>query len=416
MEDIQIDLYGFLAALEVAFVLLVIALVFFIRSKSLAGRVQLLQRKLKKAQAQDAVEAVSFDQYLRDEVIRNQELIDSAAASDDDAEKKAAELLRMRNQFLELEIEVRSLENNPVKFQDRLAAGMSDLIEQLRPEPETVTEAVATADGQEAETEPGIEQDVVEERATIDTHDAEFNRLKDVINNQQDAMAALRRELEARETEIEDADSVMRKLDEFEKQSTELQQCLNVLEQENERLKALRAASGDSSGIDIAAADSGQLDGLKSMMGQQQETITNLQDMIRELAPEASKAKELQDSINAITRTSQELSGCVAVLEDENAMLRVELEQIQVQLEQQAEQQEAEEQAPEAEPGIALDDMPEAEPEAGDADAAKQELEIKVQELEALVEFKDAAIEELEKQYHSLETRYLAVTGEKNAD
>ena len=126
MEDIQIDLYGFLAALEVAFVLLVIALVFFIRSKSLAGRVQLLQRKLKKAQAQDAVEAVSFDQYLRDEVIRNQELIDSAAASDDDAEKKAAELLRMRNQFLELEIEVRSLENNPVKFQDRLAAGMSD--------------------------------------------------------------------------------------------------------------------------------------------------------------------------------------------------------------------------------------------------------------------------------------------------
>jgi len=424
MEDIQIDLYSFLGVLEVAFVLLIIALVFVFRSRSLSGRVQLLQRKLKKAQAQDVVEAVSFDQYLRDEVLRNQELIDNAAASDDDAEKKAAELLKLRNRFLELEVEVRSLESNPVQFQDRLAAGMSDLIEQLRPEPEHATETVATPDAQQEEAEPGIEQDVVEERATIDTHDAEFNRLKDVINNQQDAMAALRQELEAREHEIEDADSLLHKLDDFEKQSAELQQCLNVLEQENERLKALRAAGGGSAGIDIAAADSVQLDGLKSMMGQQQETITNLQDMIRELAPEASKAKQLEESINTITRTSQELSGCVAVLEDENAMLRVELEQIQLQLEQQAVQQETAQQEtaggePAAEagaaPGITLDDAPEAEvPAAADADAEKQELEIKVQELEALVEFKDAAIEELEKQYHKLETKYLAATGEQS--
>ena len=48
MEDIQIGLYGLLGVLEFTFVLLVIALVFVFRSKSLSGRLQALQRKLKK--------------------------------------------------------------------------------------------------------------------------------------------------------------------------------------------------------------------------------------------------------------------------------------------------------------------------------------------------------------------------------
>ncbi|HHH44940.1 MAG TPA: hypothetical protein ENK49_12450 [Gammaproteobacteria bacterium] len=186
---------------------------------------------------------------------------------------------------------------------------------------------------------------------------------------------------------------------------------MSILEQENERLKSARAAGEPG----VPAADiqqPAQLKGLKSMMGQQQETIGNLQNLIRELAPEAGKAKELEDSINAITRTNQELNGCVTVLEDENAKLRVELEQIQSQLEQQAEQQA--EVAGDVD--ITLHDEAETEATGSSGNAENQQLEVKVQELEALVEFKDAAIEELEKQYNALESKYLELTGEKKAN
>jgi chromosome segregation ATPase len=410
MEDFQINLFAFLGVLELAMVLLVVALLFVVRNKHLSSRVRALKKELKEA-AQDEPVTVGFDQYLRDEVIRNQDLIDSATASQDDAEKKAGELLQLRKQFLELEVEVRALEKNPVEFQDRLAAGMSELIEQLRPEPETATETVTEA------TEPPSQADDVadseeggEDRTLVDTHDAEVSHLKDVINNQQDAMEALRKELEDRSGEIEDLDSILAKLDQFEKQSSELESCLNVLEQENERLKAARAA-GENRETETEAREPAQLKGLKSMMGQQQDTIDNLQNLIRELAPEASKAKELQNSIDMIQRTNQELNGCVSVLEDENTMLRSELEEIQVQLEQQA-QAERNQSEPEIE--SVPDEVEPAEAEISTDDEIR-EMEIKVQELEALVEFKDAAIEELEKQYNTLESKYLVLTGEKSA-
>ena len=411
MEDFQINLFAFLGVLEFAIGLLAVALFFVVRSKRLAGRVRALNKKLKEAEQQEP-ETIGFVQYLRDEVIRNQDFIDRAAASEDDAEKKAGELLQWRKQFLELEVEACALEKNPAEFQDRLAAGMSELIEQLRPEPETVTETVSEATDStpqaDGAAEAGIEEGD-EKRKTIDTHDAQLNRLKDVIINQHDAMVALRKELEAREGDIEDLDSILQKLDEFERQSSELETCLSVLEQENERLKAARAA-GERGSSEASTREPAQLTGLKSMMNQQQETISNLQNLIRELAPEASKAKELEDSINAITHANQELNDCVAVLEGENTNLRSELEEIQMQLEQQ--EQAAREQS---EPAI--------EPTSGDEEAAedevsmdeeKRELEIKVQELEALVEFKDATVEELEKQYNILESKYLALTGEKS--
>ncbi|HHH45143.1 MAG TPA: hypothetical protein ENK49_13490, partial [Gammaproteobacteria bacterium] len=180
MEDLQIHIFALLGVLEMAIVLAVVTVFFVVRSRRLADTVRALQVKLKQARQEDG-EATDFEQYLRDEVLRNQELIDRAAASEDDAEKKAAELLLLRKQFLEMEIEARALENNPVEFQDRLAAGMSELIEQLRPEPETVAEVPEAQTG-DTETEAAIEAEEPE-RATIDTHDAEFNRLKDVINN-----------------------------------------------------------------------------------------------------------------------------------------------------------------------------------------------------------------------------------------
>ena len=418
MDDFQINMFAFFAVAEFTLVLLVVAAALVLRSRALAGRVEVLQRQLK--QVQDVPEPVGYAQYLRDEIIRNAAFVEQAAAADDDAEPNAAQLLGMRKQFLELELAAHALDNNPVQFQATLAAGLGELIEQLRPAPASVAVAVAQEASDEASAAPPAAATAKAEagRATRDTHDEEFNRLKQVINNQQDAMAALRGELKAREADIQDLDSILRKLDEFEQHDGELQQCLKVLEQENERLKRARSAGRQSSAT-TERMNPEQLNGLKSMLGNQQKTIANLENLIRELAPEASKAADLEAAINSIQRSNQELNSCVAVLEDENAMLRAELEAVNAQLDREEKARAALTEAP----GVALAEPETAADSAADSGAAgieglsaneeKHQLEIKVQELEALVEFKDAAIEELEKQYNTLESKYLTLTGEK---
>ena len=406
MDDSQIDIYALFAVAEFSVVLLVLAVVFVLRSKALSARVRMLQRELKKARSE--TDPIGFDQYLRDAIIRNQALIEGATVAEDKAEKKAGELLGLRKRFLELELTAHALEKNPVQFQQTLAAGFSELIEQMRPEAETVTLAAASEpSAQPSSAEPATADEPAAPRSTLDTHDQEFNRLKQVINNQQDAMSALRAELKARESDIEDLDGILRKLDEFEQHDGELQQCLKMLEHENEQLKAAKSAD-QGNGAKVASLSSAQLGGLKNMIGNQQETIANLQDLIKELAPEASKAADLEAAINGIQRANQELNSCVAVLEDENSMLRAELEAVNAQLDREEALRDA--------AADAVDVVPDAgEPDAdgGAAEEEKQQLEIKVQELEALVEFKDAAIEELEKQYNKLEAKYHALSGGK---
>lgn len=405
MGDAQVGLFAFLGALELAMLLLVTSIVFLLRGNRLSRKVDVLEKKLD--MSAEASEPVGFDQYLRDEIIRNEALTDQAAASQDESEKKAAELLKFRKRFLEIELEAHALEGNPVAFQDRIAAGLCELREVMRPDAESV-EAEPEAEtpmAVELEEAPGDEGEEASERKIVDTSEQEINHLKDVINNQQDAMSALRAQLEEH-AEVEGMDAALKQLEDFEKQSTELERCLQVLESENERLKAAQNDSSDAA-KKIEPADPTQLAGLKDMVGGQQETIGSLRKLIEELMPEADKAGELEETLDRIQRTNQELSGCVTVLEDENTLLRSELEMIVSQLEEQDAQREAEVAA-----------VPDAvAEEAGAASSSEQieEMEIKVQELEALVEFKDATIEELEKQYHALEGKYREATGEQSA-
>ncbi len=392
--------------MEMALVLIVAALLLGLRSRKLASRVRVLQARLE--QPVEAPETVGFDQYLRDEIIRNQAFIDEAAAATEAQAPEQAEMLAMRKQFLELELAAHPAQGNPVAFCRTLAEGMRGLVEQLRPQPETVVETETVEAQPESGTEAAspTQDSEAAMRELRDTHDDELDHLRTVINNQQDAMSALRARLKESEQDIEGMDGILEKLDEFERQSLELQQSLEVLEAENERLKQARERKEPAS-AEVADRDPAQLNGLKTMVGKQQATISTLQDLIRELAPEASKARELQEAIARIERSNRELNGCVAVLEDENAMLREELAEIQAYLDQQ---DELHAEQPEAEPAD-----PDADPDPS-AEDAMRELEIKVQELEALVEFKDAAIEEMEKQYNALQAKYLAATGKKNPD
>jgi chromosome segregation ATPase len=399
VEQLQVNLIAFLGALEFALLAVVVAIGLGLRGRRLANKVRALELKARKVKP--GAEAVSYGQYLRDEVLRNQEFIERAAAAQDVADRNVAGLFAMRKRFLEIELEARELEANPVAFQARIADGVRALIDQLRPEPETVSAgSEVAADAQaSAEPDPSPGQESSVPREIHDTHDEELDHLKQVINNQQDAMAALRAKLREFESEHQGAEDVLQKLNEFEKRSNELQRCLQVLERENERLKSVRSQRHTGA----AGTQPEQLNGLRSMVGEQQHTIAKLQSLINTLAPEAGKARELADAFASVQHANQELSGCVAVLEDENALLRSELEEMQAKVAHQ------EADAREGEAGGGQ--------QAGEAGLSEQneELQVKVQELEALLEFKDAAIQELEKQYNLLESKYLAASGQKKA-
>ncbi|HFD81507.1 MAG TPA: hypothetical protein ENK05_14135 [Gammaproteobacteria bacterium] len=249
---------------------------------------------------------------------------------------------------------------------------------------ETAPEPAAAVEGEGDAAATHEAAEAVDESPKIDTRDAEIGHLRAVIDNQQDTMKALRAQLE--QQEFEGLAEILQQLDEFERQGVELERCLLVLEQENIRLKAARA-SGD--GVDAASLEGERLDDLQSMVGQQQQTIDSLRNMIRELAPEAGKARELENAMEGIQSANRELKGCVAVLEDENALLRSELEQIQGRL-------------------ASGDGRDEADPR-------REVLEARVQELEALVAFKDSAIEEAERRYQQLEAEYKALTASEKA-
>jgi len=244
MADLQINVYAFLGALEFALLLLVVSLVFVVRSNKLAGRLRVVQEKLKKAAQMRA--PVSFDHYLRDEVVHNQKLIQRAAGSQDDADRKVAEVMGIRKQFLELEIEARTLENDPDALKDKLAAGLGELIEHLRPEPITVMESAVEA----VESIPPVEEAVKQEqqlaqRKLLDTHEAEFDRLKKVINHQQDAMDALRR-AENGISPQGDNDELEGKLQELEALLEFKDAAIEQLEKQHSKLEArFLAVSGE---------------------------------------------------------------------------------------------------------------------------------------------------------------------------
>ena len=232
MTDFHINIYVFLGILEFALLLLVLSLVFILRSHKLAGRLRVAQVKLKRAA--QLPEPVTFDQYLRDELSQNQDILERVAASQDEAEKKVADLMDIRNQYLELEVEARAVADNPIAFQDKLETGLSELREGVLSEAEIVMEPVVGPPEPTAQQE---ETAATEQRKLIDTRDAEFNRLKEVINNQQDAMKAL---LHAEgEASPQDGDRELHgKLQELEVLLEFKDATIDELEKQNSRLEA----------------------------------------------------------------------------------------------------------------------------------------------------------------------------------
>lgn len=347
---VNLNLYALLGILEVILVIVVWASVMSFKWRGASRDVASLRQQLREAPivaAPAATHAVAapaeapaepsapppeYADFLREQIERSNLLLGEdipaqaegalEAVQQDDSEMLVRQMLAARHQFLQLELDVQndSGDDDAHAQRQRIVAGMQALLEGLDWKP-----VAQVAPGGVVEDEPPAA--VPTGRSEETKLREQISHLRSVIDNQHSVMRELRSLLEEHGSESEELQAALRKLGDAEAQTVELNRCLEVMEQENDRLKDV-ARSPVTQGI----APSPDADMLRDLVGNQQRTIGKLQQMLRNIVPDTGKAGELEDAINKIQRSNKELNSCVMVLEDENTMLRNEVESLQERL------------------------------------------------------------------------------------
>ncbi|MFA7386288.1 MAG: hypothetical protein WCZ87_01360 [Thiohalobacteraceae bacterium] len=234
-----------------------------------------------------------------------------------DSSELVRRMLAARAQFLRLELEVEEASDpDPESGRRALVAGMQALLAELNG-PSVDEAQPGTADANDAAV-PRMRSEETKLREQI-------GHLRSVIDNQHGVMQELRHLLEEHGGNSEGLQEALHKLSDVETQAIELRRCLGAMGEENARLRQANSLMRGTHGNPDAEM-------LRDLVDSQQRTISKLQDMLHSITPDSDKARELADAINRIQRSNTELNSCVMVLEDENNMLRGELETLQGRL------------------------------------------------------------------------------------
>ena len=206
--------------------------------------------------------------------------------------------LAARHQFLQLELDAQSMVGDPEARRRHIVEGVQALLATF------VNEAGA------AEGQAGRERQLEEQ----------LSHLRGVIDNQHEVMKELKALLKESMGDVPEVAEVLRKLEDAEAQSLQVQQ-------------SLQAMGGAFTGGEEHAPDT---DMLRDLIGNQQQTISNLQHMMADLIPEAEASEGLRQAIDKMQRSNQELGTCILVLEDENTRLRDQVETLQKKVDELA--------------------------------------------------------------------------------
>lgn len=341
-----LNLFGLLGILEVIVVVVVWAGVMSFKWRGASRDVAALRQQLKEAPivsspiiaapvnapGEPSVPPPEYADFLREQIERSNLLLGEAIpeqaeaaleAAQQDDEIRIRQMLAARHQFLQLELDVQNAPQDEDRLaqRQRLVAGMQALLNGLSSQPTALSGGdESTDDGSEGET-------ARIGRNEIDKMQEQIGYLRKVIDNQHSAMRELRSLLEKHEGDSDELQEALRKLGDAQAQAVELNRCLEVIEHENDRLKDARHGVTHKGSVVNPDADL-----LRDLVGDQQRTIGKLRNMLRAITPEGGKAGELEEAINKIQRSNNELNSCVVVLEDENNMLRGQVETLRGRL------------------------------------------------------------------------------------
>lgn len=279
MQDLQINLYLFLAVVELAAVLAGTTAFFWWRSK----------KQQKKPASLDNKESNSYARSLETEIAYTQELIEVIEQEEKpDMEKFNA--LTSRLKYLQLELDLQAHDRGTELWQ----AALQDGIGTLFPDPG------GAGEGEEAP-------------ATL----AGFDQLREIINSQATAVDEISQNLDEKQSDIEGYDEIQTILKTYETQHEELLRCVDMLE------KAAAQGAED----DLENDSSEDKESLLTMVNNQQATIDSLRTLFVNL-PADDNLPALEKALDSIQQNNRELNDCVTVLEGENERLRDKLEKI----------------------------------------------------------------------------------------
>lgn len=311
-----LDLYALLGLLEALLILGVCAALLFYRLRRSRAETERLRQRLAgwgaatTTVATPAVPPPGYAEFLRQQIDRSDRLLGEMrdagtgtgttdAGGDPDTDMRVRQLLALRGRFLQVELDAQETDAGSAtrEWRTRLVEGLKGLIAEL-PGPGGPGPGESSARDEETRL---LEQ---------------IAHLRSVIDNQHAVMRELRELLEAHGDDSGALQTALQKLTVAEHEGEELRRRLGATMREKARLQR-------------AAPDA---DLLHDLVGSQQRTIHNLQQLLAQISPAADKADALNAALATIQRTNSELNSCVMVLEDENALLRERVESLQARL------------------------------------------------------------------------------------
>jgi len=150
-----------------------------------------------------------------------------------------------------------------------------------------------------------------------------LNALQDVLGQQSDTLQSMK---ETVRTATEDSQAEMvaaleKLLHELEQRHLEANTCIEMMQQENERLHN-KLETGNLPGEQTEAAANEIVVGLESQLGKQQNNIDELHELMEKLQLEADKAQDMQAKLDHFDLSTRDMNMCIQVLEEENVFLQ----------------------------------------------------------------------------------------------
>lgn len=398
---IELHIYSILAILEVLLLVSVLSGYLYVRNRRHTRTIARLSQPLPQTPAaptvpvaepapapapEDRSEIRVYSDFLREELEASSLMLGSGTVSEaagetdpgpetESQQGQVREMLAARHQFLQLELDAQALHSDPEARRQHIVQQMQNLFATFTP--------VAAAPAPAAEDGAGEEAGTLAREQQLES---QLAHLRTVVGNQQDVMRELRGLLEQEMGESEELRGIIAKLQDAEARSLELERSLEAMDSRTPAPGEPGQGGAGSQGAHVSP-DS---DMLRDLVGSQQQTISKLQHMLKQSVGEKEASVELRDAMEKIQRSNQELGTCVMVLEDENSLLREQLDSLRSQLEDDPDDEAAHSDADSpAAPGTGpestsdpsgLDEvLPDPQPEAVTAPEPEVEVEVEVE-------------------------------------
>ena len=401
-------IYVYLSS-EVLIALMAISIILFIRNKKLTALIEKLKSIISDLKSNKSVDENSFDlssdynSYLDQELERNNKKIksfDTIPLDEEDNEitetnEKHKNLLIIRKEFLNTEKSAIDHSDNENSFWEHLYSNIQDIRNQF------LTSTTEIINKEEIVVNKIINKST-ETILTIEPQgkkiDAEVNKLKDIIYNQENSLSALSKALKEASKNHDDPEvsesleQLHQLVSKLERNVEESRVCMEILESENDRLQGELtefetrfnamsdqiASQKPAGAIETESQSSENVDQLKNTLEQQNQKITQLAETVDNLQLEAEQAEKLKATLKEFTRGSQEMMTCITILEEENEHLLDRIDALQNNTSQ-----------------------------SGETDDSG--LTLKIGKLEEEIIKKDVAYAKLQDEYLSMEKEYLSM-------